>query len=148
MILALGMLVGLSITGTLADDVPRAADRDDPLELGTVEKSTVRLVLLDVVVVDKTVPFADFREHRALFWMLRHLKIVTPDGVPYDSEQHYVGAFPGPEPGDPPRETTSLTAERASAADVVYIADTYGVYEGDLESGAKMQAALERMPTR
>ncbi len=101
---------------------------------------------LDVVVVDKTVPFRDFREHRALFWLLAHLKIVRPDGAAYSSAEDYVGAFPGPQPGDPPERTTGLTADRASTADVVYLADTYGVYEEDLASGERMQAALERSP--
>jgi hypothetical protein len=101
---------------------------------------------LDVVVVDKTVPFTDRREHRSLFWLLRHLKIKRSDGQPYDADTDYVGAFPGPEPGDRPERTTELTDEQALRADVVYIADTYGVYEGDLESGIEMKAALERTP--
>lgn len=101
---------------------------------------------LDVAVVDKTVPFRDRREHRALFWLMRHLKVVKPDGAIYSADEDYLGAFPGPEPGDPPERTVELTPTRAVAADVVYFADTYGVYEEDLESGWRMQAALERSP--
>ena len=100
--------------------------------------------VLDVVVVDKTVPFRDRIEHRSLFWLLNHLKIVKPDGAAYDRDRDYLGAFPGPTPGDPPARTVDLTAERARRADLVYLADTYGVYRKDLESGPAMKAALER----
>jgi hypothetical protein len=99
---------------------------------------------LDVAVVDKTVPFRDRIEHRSLFWLLNHLKIEKPDGSRYDRDVDYVGAFPGPTPGDPPERTVELTAERARRADLVYFADTYGVYVKDLESGPAMKAALER----
>ncbi len=100
--------------------------------------------VLDVAVVDKTVPFRDRIEHRSLFWLLNHLKIVKPDGAAYDRDRDYLGAFPGPTPGDPPARTVDLTAERARRADLVYLADTYGVYRKDLESGPAMKAALER----
>ena len=82
-------------------------------------------------------------EHRSLFWLLGHLKIVRPDGEPYDRDRDYVGAFPGPVPGDPPREVTDLSLEHVEGIDLLYLADTYGVYEKDLESGAAMKAALE-----
>ena len=101
---------------------------------------------LDIVVVDKTVPFEDRIEHRSFFWLLNHLRIRRPDGSAYDSARDYVGAFPGPEPGDPPARTTELAAARAEQADLVYLADTYGVYREDLESGPAMKAALERSP--
>ena len=99
---------------------------------------------LDVVVIDKTVPFRNRIEHRSLFWLLNHLKIAKPAGGGYDRDRDYLGAFPGPVPGDPPAWTTDLTAERAARADLVYLADTYGVYRKDLESGPAMKAALER----
>jgi hypothetical protein len=101
---------------------------------------------LDLVVVDKTVPFRTFVEHRSLFWLLDHLKLVKPDGTPYRLERDYVGAFPPRRAGDPPERTTELTAERARAAGLVYLADTYGVYRDDLLSREAQQAALERSP--
>lgn len=99
---------------------------------------------LDVVVLDKTVPFRNRIEHRSLFWLLNHLRIERPDGRAYDRDRDYLGAFPGPVPGDPPAWTTDLTADLARKADLVYLADTYGVYRKDLESGPAMKAALER----
>jgi hypothetical protein len=101
---------------------------------------------LDVVVLDKTVPFEPRIEHRSLFWLLNHLKIVHTDGRPYDRDRDYLGAFPGPVPGDPPERTVDLTRERAVKAELLYLADTYGVYREDLESGEAMKAALERSP--
>jgi hypothetical protein len=101
---------------------------------------------LDLVVVDKTVPFRNWIEHRSLFWLVDHLKLRRPDGAPYDPCRDYVGAFPPAVAGDPPERTTELTPDRAAAADLVYLADTYGVYRDDLASREAMLAALERSP--
>ncbi len=101
---------------------------------------------LDIVVLDKTVPFEDRVEHRSLFWLLDHLKIARPGGGAYDRDTDYLGAFPGRVPGAPPARTVDLTPERASRADLVYLADTYGVYRDDLLSASARKAALERSP--
>jgi hypothetical protein len=101
---------------------------------------------LDVAVVDKTVPFRNYLEHRSLLWAMRHLGIVRPDGQPYETASDYLGAFPPPTPGDPPERTVDLSTERARSADLVYLADTYGVYRDDLASKGEMTAALERSP--
>jgi len=85
-------------------------------------------------------------EHRSLFWLLDYLRIRKADGTPYDATRDYVGAFPPARAGAPPERTTELTAERALGADVLYIADAYGVYRDDLASGAARRAALERSP--
>jgi len=101
---------------------------------------------LGVVVLDKTVPFENRLEHRSLFWLLDHLKIVRPDGAPYERDRDYLGAFPGPVPGDPPQRTVDLAEEHLRGAHLLYLADAYGVYEEDLASGEEMKAALERSP--
>ena len=101
---------------------------------------------LDLVVLDKTVPYANRIEHRSLYWLVGHLKIVHPDGRPYDRDTDYLGAFPGPVPGDRPARTIDLDREAALRADLLYLVDTYGVYEDDLDSGPEMKAALERSP--
>lgn len=101
---------------------------------------------LALAIVDKTVPFPTRVEHRSLYWLLEHLRVVRPDGAPYDRDRDYIGAFPGLRPGDPPARTTELTAEIAVRSDVVYLADTYGVYRDDLASKDAMEAALERSP--
>jgi len=97
-----------------------------------------------IVVVDKTVPFPTYVEHRSLFWLLEHLKIEKREGGPYDPARDYLGAFPGAQPGEPPSRTVDLDEATARAAELLYLADTYGVYEEDLASGPAMKAALER----
>jgi hypothetical protein len=99
---------------------------------------------LSVVVLDKTVPFKNRFEHRSLYWLLGYLKVVKADGTPYDLDRDYLGAFPGPVPGDPPERTRDLTAADVAGARLVYLADTYGVYRKDLDAGAEEKAALER----
>jgi hypothetical protein len=101
---------------------------------------------VDVVVLNKTVPFSTRIEHRSLYWLLEHLKIVDEDGRSYDRDEDYLGAFPGPVPGDRPQRTIDLDVATARRADLLYLADTYGVYEEDLASGPEMKAALERSP--
>ncbi len=101
---------------------------------------------LDVAVLDKTVPFRNYLEHRSLFWLLRHERVVKPDGTRYDTTADYVGAYPPERPGDPPARIRDLDVERAERADLVYLADTYGVYRDDLRSEESMTAALERSP--
>lgn len=101
---------------------------------------------IDLVVVDKTVPFRNWLEHRSLFWLLRHDRYVSPEGEPFETERDYLGAYPPEIPGDPPESTHDLTPGDVATADVLYLVDTYGVYEEDLESGPEMKAALERSP--
>lgn len=77
---------------------------------------------LKVVVVDKTVG-SDFREHASLFWLLNHWKIVKPeDGVEYNSRKDYYGFHPADSIFD------TFTDFNLSDCDILYLADTYGVY--------------------
>jgi len=99
---------------------------------------------VEIVVVDKTVPYANYLEHRSLFRLLEQLKMRRGDGGPYRHEVDYVGVTPAKEPGGRPLAMRTLDEATALAADVVYLTDTYGVYEEDLVSGAPMRAALER----
>ncbi len=99
---------------------------------------------LEVVVLNKTAPFTDRIEHRSFFWVLEHLKVVHADGRGYDWRTDYLGTQPGPDPGDPPAATRDLTESDIEGAQLLYLIDTYGVYEEDLASGARMAAALER----
>lgn len=80
---------------------------------------------LNVFVMDKTVPTADWREHAGLFWVLSHHKVTTAEGRLYDPETDYWGYHPGGPAGD-----TDLVP--AQHLDLIYVADTYGVYSEDL----------------
>lgn len=94
---------------------------------------------LDVVVVDKTVPFPKYREHAGVPWILHTMKLLPSNGKFLDAESGYVGFDPDTRTG------VDLTAAHLAKADVLVIADTYGVYAGDYERPGE-QAALERSP--
>lgn len=101
---------------------------------------------IPLVVLDKTVPFRNWLEHRSLYWLLEHDNVVKADGTHYAVERDYLGAYPPPVPGDPPERTRDLAPADVAAARLIYLADTYGVYRDDLASKEKMEAALERSP--
>lgn len=94
---------------------------------------------LDVVIVDKTVPFKKFREHAAIPWLLHTLKFQGEGGNYLDPARDYVGFDPDKKTGE------KLTAALVAKADVLVVADTYGVYVGDYER-PNDEAALERSP--
>ncbi|MCX6139095.1 MAG: hypothetical protein NTV54_16565 [Ignavibacteriales bacterium] len=78
---------------------------------------------LHVVVIDKTVPTPNYREHNTIFWVLRHLKYVDPsDFRYYDHERDYYGYFPQ---DSTVSDSSDVGLEHA---DLLYIADTYGIY--------------------
>jgi hypothetical protein len=101
---------------------------------------------VDLCVLDKTVPFRNWFEHRSLYWLLGHLNVVKADGTNYALERDYLGAYPPPVPGDPPERTRDLAQSDVDGARLIYLADTYGVYRDDLKSKERMEAALERSP--
>ena len=102
---------------------------------------------LDLVVLDKTVPFRTWIEHRSLFWLLDHEGIVSSRAEPYDLRSDYLGAYPPERAGDPPERTRDLAAADVAGARLVYLADTYGVHVLDLATGEAQEAALERSAT-
>lgn len=83
---------------------------------------------MDVLVVDKTVAKANYREHAGLFWLLRHEKVVQrATGQPLVDERDYAGRHHTAD-GQP---FTVPIPDRPT--DLVYLTDTYGVYEDDLK---------------
>ena len=81
---------------------------------------------MDIAVIDKTVPRDDYREHNGLFWVLINEKITRPDGELYDIGGDYFGYDPY---DGAPTEDYQVNEH----PDLIYIADTYGVYADDLE---------------
>ncbi len=94
---------------------------------------------LEVVIVDKTAPFRNYREHAAIPWILHTMKIENRAGAFLDPASDYVGYDPVRKQG------RDLTERDLAPADLLVIADTYGVYRGDYERPGD-QAALERSP--
>ncbi|WP_370456010.1 hypothetical protein [Planomicrobium sp. YIM 101495] len=84
---------------------------------------------LDVGILDKTVPTENYREHHGLTWILNHGKYEQEDGSIYRKETDYYG-FHSDEEQDS-YEVTEISSSKASY-DLLYVADTYGVYEEDL----------------
>lgn len=80
---------------------------------------------IDVLVVDKTVPILNYREHEGLTWLLRHRKIRHRTSAQVDVLD-YAGYHPERE-----SPVVPIVAKRNSL-DFAYVADTYGVYEADL----------------
>ncbi|TVP54691.1 MAG: hypothetical protein EA341_00055 [Mongoliibacter sp.] len=92
--------------------------------------------VLNVVVLDKTVPNESAQEHQAIHWSLNHLKYLKEDGKPYDVSTDYFGYFPGYSADEGKvvdfnqlsQSDKSMLLDKSS---MVYYADTYGVYEND-----------------
>lgn len=81
---------------------------------------------LEVLIIDKTVPSTTYREHNGLLWFLTNEKIVKSNGELYDIGIDYYGY-------DPYEEQAMAPYQADGYKDVIYIADTYGVYSDDLE---------------
>ncbi len=82
---------------------------------------------LSVVVIDKTAG-EDYREHRSFMWLLRHWRIVEPrTNEFYDEEKDYYGFQPKDS------SYSSLSQLQLQHANLLYIVDTYGVYDYPME---------------
>ncbi|MFA6468437.1 MAG: hypothetical protein WCW35_06025 [Bacteroidota bacterium] len=82
---------------------------------------------LKVFVIDKTTG-SDYREHRSLFWLLKHWKYVQPGTNNfYDERKDYYGYFP--------EDTvfSSVSQLQLHQTDLLYLTDTYGVYGYPME---------------
>lgn len=98
-----------------------------------------------VLVLNKTVPFENYREHGRLMWLLSHFKAPPPSGrLQWNVREDYIGYDPALE------ETHDLTEEDLAGKSILYVADTYGVYvddfdveKGALEDRVRVDTALE-----
>lgn len=87
-----------------------------------------------VLIVDKTVPRADRREHLRLMWWLTHRRVPAPGGDWWDVARDYVGYDPDAGRGRL-LDSTMLIGQR-----LVMLADAYGVYVADLEAAQGLRA--------
>lgn len=81
---------------------------------------------LDVLVFDKTVPQKNYREHKGLTWLLNSYKYVKPDGNKYTVFDYY-GFFPK----NNHKFDIKPLPKDLTKYDMIYVADTYGVYDRD-----------------
>ncbi len=89
-----------------------------------------------VVIVDKTVPHLDRREHLRLMWWLTHVRVPTAAGTWWDEKLDYVGYNPDSSRG------LLLDDATLTSARLAYLADAYGVYTADVNTSGP--AALAR----
>lgn len=83
---------------------------------------------MDIWVVDKTVPNPDRREHNGLFWILENKKMVNKQtGQAFHPQTDYYGFFPI----DAEHYVTKELPTETQYPDLIYLADTYGVYKDD-----------------
>lgn len=84
---------------------------------------------LEVAIIDKTVPAENYREHKGLSWILNQQRYLKEDGSNYRADGDYFGFMPNEsEQSYRIREIADLERDY----DLIYLADTYGVYEDDL----------------
>ena len=84
---------------------------------------------LQIAIIDKTVPNETFREHLGITWLLNHLKYTNDKSKAYDQQIDYFGFVPIEEQKS--YEIRSLPTNY-DEYEVIYLADTYGVYTEDL----------------
>ncbi|MGI6349022.1 MAG: hypothetical protein ACOXZ0_03810 [Eubacteriales bacterium] len=82
-----------------------------------------------VAIIDKTVPDETCREHNGITFLLNCLKYRNESGDPYDLKKDYFGFFPNEEEKNYVVRPLPVDYDAYS---VIYLADTYGVYEEDL----------------
>ncbi len=91
-----------------------------------------------VVIVNKTVPFENYREHQRLMWLLSHHKVAPPSGrLLWDLADDYVGY-------DPRNDKWHLLDDQDLAGrNFLYLADTYGVYTDDMKGRSLQIEGIE-----
>jgi hypothetical protein len=89
-----------------------------------------------VLIVNKTAPNNQYQEHQSIHWLLNHFRYVKQDGDFYDESKDYFGFFPGTTVEDSSiSDFSDLSIDEMDKLlienQLVYFADTYGVYEND-----------------
>ena len=83
---------------------------------------------LDIIILDKTVPDGDLREHKGLTWLLNHVHIKKINGDSYHEKEDYAGVA-----YDDKKAVVRELPKDISSASLIYVADTYGIYESKQE---------------
>ena len=84
---------------------------------------------LSIAIIDKTVADDSYREHLGITWLLNHFKYTNLKGEKYNHATDYFGFMPK---ADEESYEIKPLPTNYSDFDVIYLADTYGVYEEDL----------------
>ena len=96
------------------------------------------------LVVDKTVPHPDYREHQSLFWVLNHAKVVNKGGErKWRPGKDYIGFYPEKFVASDASFSSNLESAQTIGVDLIYFADTYGVYADDYRFPEKYRTHLD-----
>jgi hypothetical protein len=83
---------------------------------------------MKVWIIDKTVPFPDYREHKGVMWELNHLKIINQfTGNYFSYNKDYYGTMPLKEGAYKINKIPNVKQNPS----LIYITDTYGVYNDE-----------------
>ena len=97
-----------------------------------------------ILVVDKTVPHPNYREHSSLFWVFNFNKVIPPNNSsPWEDHRDYLGYYPDFLDDDGNAHFEDLTKDDLNNIDLLYLADSYGVYVLDLVEADEMITALD-----
>lgn len=84
---------------------------------------------LQIAIIDKTVPDETYREHLGVTWLLNHLKYTDDNNQAFQPSSNYFGFVPNEEKK---KYDVRELPKQYDQYDVIYLADTYGVYNEDL----------------
>ena len=97
-----------------------------------------------MLVVDKTVPHLDYREHQALFWVLNHTKVTNKGGKRrWRAGKDYVGFYPEKFIASDASFSSNLEPDHIIGVNLLFIVDTYGVYIDDYKYPEKHRTHLD-----
>ena len=96
------------------------------------------------LVVDKTVPHPDYREHQALFWVLNHTRAANQDGHRrWRLDRDYLGFYPEKFTTSDASFSSNLEPDHTTGIDLLFVVDTYGVYIDDYKSSEGYRTHLD-----
>jgi hypothetical protein len=97
-----------------------------------------------VLVVDKTVPHTDYREHQSLFWVLNNSKVTNKGGKrKWRPGRDYVGFYPEKFIASDAAFSSKLEEVHLVGIDCLFLVDTYGVYVDDYRYPEKQSTHLD-----
>lgn len=84
--------------------------------------------MLNVLIIDKTVPDTTYREHKGFVWILNNLKIKNENlNTAFKYDENYYGFFPLKNE----KYIVKELPENIKKPNLIYLTDTYGVYKED-----------------
>lgn len=95
--------------------------------------------VLNVAIIDKTVPNSSYKNHAGFIWLVNHLKYVKQDGNHYLNEKDYYGV----RSNENKSYDLKLFSDTLTDYDLLYITDLYGVFEEELSFGGLEKQELE-----